>query len=328
MVIFENTTIPCQKMITEKLNKAIQLINEGKLTPARDLILEELKSDPENLDAWLWALEAAVTEKEQRSILGRILALDPTHSAALVHLENLDRKGKKKRSPEPTSPGQSGQAKKQRPNRIRSNFAGLLNLSIDWAASLPSGCSFITIFLGIVLGVFIYTRVNTSLFGLTGADLDSLVISNSYEKITSEEFYWNLQFEGIGKTRYLGAVRHVAPIRIKEFSILTHDILVTSGDFSDPAVVRTNVIDHKFFWKSPNDSTPEGTINLIHAIPATKEIYQLMLDIHKWDTVLITGREIYKVKAFQTNDDFIGSWMDTGCNTLLVESVTILRNTP
>lgn len=328
MVRFENTIRHCVKMITEQLIKAIQLIKEGKLAPARDLILEELKSDPENLDAWLWALEAAANEKEQRAILHRILTLDPTHSGALALQADLDRKKSRKHSRESSPLDKSGAKEERPPKRIRSGFAGLLNLSIDWAASLPSGCSFITIFLGIVLGVFIYTRVNTSLFGLTGADLDNLVISNSYEQISSEEYYWELQFEGIGKTKYLGAVRHVAPIRIKEFAILTHDILVTSGDFSDPNVVNTNVIDHKFFWKSPNQSAPEGTINLIHAIPATKEIYQQMLDIHKWDTVLITGREIYKVKAFHTDASFIGAWMDTGCNTLLVESVTILRDTP
>jgi hypothetical protein len=53
-----------------------------------------------------------------------------------------------------------------------------------------------------------------------------------------------------------------------------------------------------------------------------------MLDIHKWDTVLITGREIFRVKAFHSDGTFIGAWMDTGCNTLLVESVTILKDTP
>ncbi len=326
MVRFENTNITYSIMITEQLTKAIQLIKEGKLAPARDLILEELKSDPENLDAWLWALEAAANEKEQRAILNRILILDPTHSGALAFLADLDRGKRRKRSPQSNLQGHPETKKDQPPKLIRSGFAGLLNLGIDWAVSLPSGCSFITIFFGIVLGVFIYTRVNTSLFGLTGADLDDLVISNSYEHISSEDYYWDLQFEGIGKTKYLGAVRHVAPIRIKEFAILTHDILITSGDFSDPNVVNTNVIDHKFFWKSPNQSAPVGTINLIHAIPATKDIYQQMLDIHKWDTVLITGREIYNVKAYLGDASFIGAWIDTGCNTLLVESVTILRD--
>lgn len=310
-------------MITEQLKRAIQLIQEGNLGPARDLLLEELKSHPENIDAWDWALRAAQTEKEKRSISHKLLSLDPTHSAALDTLQSLDQA-----RVDPDSPDQiiTEAEAAPTPGRVRSSLSGLLKLGLDWVSSLPSGCSFLTIFAGIVLGVFIYTRVNTSIFGLTGRDLDKLDISNSYEEIRSEDFYWEVQFELSGKSRYQGTVRHAAPIRIREFAILTHDILITTGDFADPDVVNTNVIDHKFFWKAPNSRSPEGTINLIHAIPATKEIYQQMLDIRKWDTVQISGREILNVKAYQSDSNYLGAWQDTGCNTLLVESVTILTD--
>lgn len=314
-------------MITDRLKRAIQLIEEGKKIPARDLLLEEIQANPGNLNAWLWALEVAANEKEKRLILKKILAIDPAHEGALKYLQKLDQKQRKSKAQTPDPKGQPGEPKGERKPKERSRLAGLLYLFIDWAASLPSGCLYIALFGAIVAGMFIYTRVNTSLFGLTGTDFDSLVISNSYELISSEEYYWEVQFESLGRTSYTGLVRHAAPIRIKEFAILTHDILVTSGDFADPKIVNTSVIDHKFFWKSPNSSSPAGSINLIHAIPANKEIYQQLVEIDKWDTVKITGREILTVKAYQGDESLLGTWLDTGCNTLLVESVTILEDT-
>lgn len=307
--------------MTERLKQAIQLIKEGKHRPARDLLLEEVKADPKNFTAWLWALEVAANEKEKRLILHKILEIDPSHKGARAYLEKLDQG----RSSTDTidQDHQLGSASSKSGLRP----SGLIGLVFDWAASLPSGCIFIALFIGIVASLLIYTRVNTSLFGLTGANFDKLVISNSYELISSEEIYWEVQFEGIGESKFIGIVRYVAPIRIKEFSILTHDILVTTGDFADPDVVSTNVIDHKFFWKSPNKISPSGSINLIHALPANKSIYQELLEIQKWDTVKITGREIYTINTFQSDETFLGTWQDAGCNTLLVESVTIVKGT-
>jgi hypothetical protein len=175
------------------------------------------------------------------------------------------------------------------------------------------------------IGGYLYFRANTSFFGLVGADIDNLTITNAYEKIAAEDTYWEVQFEGQGESKFIGTVRHVAPIRINMFRILTHDVLVTTGDYANPDLVDTNVIDHKFIWKASNPEKPTGSIHLIHAVPATKAVYQDLLSIQKWDIVKITGREIYTVKAYDTEDNFLGTWIDTGCNTLLVESVTVLK---
>jgi hypothetical protein len=309
-------------MITDKLQQAIQLIKAGDHRPARDLLLEVVKENPQNLTAWLWALEVAVNEKEKRLILHKILEIDPNHRAALGYLRKLDQQGDTR---DQSSEIPSGGKEQLEESAVkRSGFSGLLGLIFDWASSLPSGCFFIAIFFTIVIGVFIYTQVNTSLFGLAGTDFDDLNISNSYQQISSEDYSWDIQFEGIGSSKFKGTVRHIAPIRIQEYSILTHDILVTSGDYADPDIVTTNVIDHKFFWRSPNTSSPSGSINLIHALPANKSIYQELLEIQKWETVIITGREIFTVKAYQPDGTFIGTWQDAGCNTLLVESVTFI----
>ena len=311
-------------MITERLSRAIQLIKEGERIQARNLILDEVKSNPLNLDAWLWALEVSANPKEKRLILHKILEIDPTHKAALVYLRKLDRE---KAFADPRLEESENSPLKSPSRKEGARPTGIVGLIFDWAASLPSGCLYIAIFAVIVAALFIYTRVNTSLFGLTGTDFDELVISNSYELISSNVYYWEVQFEGIGESKFIGTVRHAAPIRIQEFAILTHDILVTTGDYANPDIVTTNVIDHKFFWKSQNTSSPSGSINLLHAVPATKSIYQQLLEIQKWDTVKISGREILTIKTFQRDENFLGTWKDTGCNTLLVESVTIVKGT-
>ena len=308
----------------QRVKDAIQALRSNDTAGARQLILTEVKENPSNLTAWLWALEVAANDKEKRTILTKILSLDPTHQGALRYLKKLDQESSKNPQAAATQPPANGKGAVKL-EKTTSRPRGIFNFFLGWTTSLPPSCGFIVLFAIIVAGAFFYFRVNTSLFGLLGTDFDQLVISNSYELISAEDIYWEVQFEGIGESKYIGTVRHAAPIRINEFRILTHNILVTTADFANPDIVNTSVIDNKFFWKSTGTDSPTGSINLIHAIPSTKAIYQEMLRIQPWDIVKITGREIYTVKAYQTDEIFLGTWLDTGCNTLLVESVTILK---
>ncbi len=311
-------------MKSNRLIAAINLLQEGNRAQARKLILAEVKENPSDLDPWLWALEVAANEKEKRTILKRILSLDPNHEGAQRYIRNLDQAQKlaaKSSLETPTeSTAQVGDSSKK-PSRL----IALLLFPLQWLSSLPLSCGFIFLLTVVSVGGYLYFRANTSFFGLVGTDFDKLVISNAYEKIASDELYWEVQFEGQGQSKYIGTVRHVSPIRINEFKILTHDILVTTGDFSNPDVVETGVIDHKFFYKPTDTPSLTGTIHLIHAIPANKGIYQQLLSITNWDIVKLTGREIYTVKAYEMDETFLGTWMDTGFNTLLVETVSVLK---
>ena len=305
------------------LKQAAAAIENGERQKARDLILQVIRENPSNLTAWIWALEVAANEKEKRTILNKILTLDPAHQGALRYLEKLDRDILNDRS---NNNSLTGGSPHQNNKGEVSRTGSLLRFFLDWVVSLPITCGVVFLLMIIAGGVFVYFRVNTSFFGLVDADFDNLVISNSYESIASEDWYWEVQYEGIGESIYIGTVRHVAPIRVKEFSILTHDILVTTGDFSNPDIVETNVVDHKFIWKSTGPGSPTGSINLIHAIPANEAIYDEMLKIGFQEDVRITGREVYAIKAYQSDETFLGAWIDAGCNTLLVESVTILES--
>ena len=312
--------------MNNRLQAAIQHIQTGNREQARQLILAEVKENPSNLTAWTWALEVAANDKEKRTILNRILSIDPTHQSAIRFLRKLDQTEGLTSEGSPTTVENDvkkiGKSSDQ-PTRL----GGILGLFFEWAVSLPLSCGLILLIIVVVTGGFFYFRANTSFFGLVGTDFDSLVISNSYQKIASDDFYWEVQFEDQVHTKYIGTVRHVSPIRINEFKILTHDILVTTADFSNPELVDTSVANHKFIWKSINPDQPAGSINLIHAVPANKAIYQQLLSINNWDIVNISGREILTIKSFQIDETFLGTWMDTGCNTLLIDSVTVLNNT-
>ncbi len=73
---------------SQRLRDAINALQNDDRGLARRLILEEVKEDPSHLKAWLWALEVAANDREKRSILNRILQLDPNHQGALRYLKN------------------------------------------------------------------------------------------------------------------------------------------------------------------------------------------------------------------------------------------------
>ena len=309
-------------MKSNRLIAAINLLQEGNRAQSRKLILAEVKENPSDLDPWLWALEVAANEREKRTILKRILSLDANHEGAQRYLRKLDQ-AQKSAAESSLETSDESTAQKEDSSKKPSRLVALLLLPLQWLSSLPLSCGFIFLITVVSVGGYLYFRANTSFFGLVGTDFDQLVISNAYEKIASDDLYWEVQFEGQGQSKYIGTVRHVSPIRINEFKILTHDILVTTGDFSNPDIVETIVIDHKFFWSETQ--SPTGTIHLIHAVPANKGIYQQLLLITNWDIVKLTGREIYTVKAYEMDETFLGTWMDVGCNTLLVETVSVLK---
>ncbi|MGB3903380.1 MAG: hypothetical protein WBB22_00510, partial [Anaerolineae bacterium] len=107
--------------------------------------------------------------------------------------------------------------------------------------------------------------------------------------------------------------------------ILTHDVLVTSGEYADPDVVTTSVTNHSFTWRSSSTAEPRGAINLLHTVPANEEVYGQLRQIQSWDEVVITGREILRIDALDADGGYLGDWQDAGCNALLVQSVTIVR---
>ncbi len=155
---------------------------------------------------------------------------------------------------------------------------------------------------------------------------DQLIVSDGFHKIQSSDGQtWELSYEADRERKFVGTVRHASIIYEPKFGILTHDILITSGDFADPSLVNTNVSNHHFTWISKNGETPSGNINLLHTVPMDDEILHELDSIQNGDKVVITGWDILSIEGYDKEGIFLGSWQDAGCNTTLVINVEILE---
>jgi hypothetical protein len=308
----------------KRLALAITAVREGNLARARRLINSVLRDNPRNLMAWSWACEIAPTREEQIHCLQQMLAIDPAHVPARQYLQQLHTTAPTTNVPaDPLPPPGAAEAILPSENGVGKGLTRWLLIPLGCLLQ-ASAIHLVVVVLALILGAgIIYYTANTSFLGLAGVNFDSLAISPSYEQIESRDLYWKITFERKGDSQFGGLVRHVSPIRINKLRIVTHDILVTSGDYADPALVHTSVFNHKLMWRSTSTVHPKGTINLLHTIPANEEIYRQLLQVRQGDEVVIAGREVLKVMAYDPSGNYLGEWHDTGCNTLLVNSVTI-----
>jgi len=134
---------------------------------------------------------------------------------------------------------------------------------------------------------------------------------------------WKIDYEKTFSSRFSGKVRHISPIQIADFPILTHDILVTTQDFADPQKVTTSVSDHHFIWVALTKKPPSGSINLLHTVPKDDLIFRQLSSIKPGDQVTISGWEITRINVLQADGTSNRWWEDAGCNTLMVDSVSI-----
>lgn len=201
---------------------------------------------------------------------------------------------------------------------------------------MPLGCllqssPLIVLLLGLALffaSETIYYNLNIDLPGFQAPAMDTWSISKGFDEFEDQKGYqWSISYENITNSTFEGLVRHVSPIRENKFPMLSHDILVTSGDFTDPAKVKTSVSNHHFVYSYEINDPPKGTINLLHTVPKSDEIRDQMLRIRNGDHVKITGREIYEIIFTDKNKNQVNyNWKDAGCNTLLVTNVEIISS--
>ena len=152
---------------------------------------------------------------------------------------------------------------------------------------------------------------------------ERLTYNEDYTLITSPDgCSWRITYEDKKDSTYDGIVRHNSRWTDDSAPFMSNDVLVTTREFADPEITTTFVFDHKFFFKTNRDAS--GRINLIHALPANQEVFDMLQEIKKWDHVIIHGREILIVDKFDENGEAFGYFKDMGCNTLLVTDVTIL----
>jgi hypothetical protein len=274
---------------------------------------------------WSWTCKVATTPAERIHCLKKILSIDPAHELACRYLTQLE--DETLPAIFPNNPSASHTIQKGVPASERGplrTLANLLLLPLTWALQLPPAGCFLLVLAVALVGGFVYFRTNTDFFGLAAPDFDALAVSDSHERIEADDLYWRISFQGKGAVEFAGVVRHVSPVRMDGLRILTHDVLITSGDYADPKVVSTSVINHHFRWRATGATHVNGKINLLHTVPADEAVYRRLMAVRKWDEVVIAGREIKAIEAYRRDDGFLLDWRDSGCNTTLVESVSIV----
>ena len=163
-----------------------------------------------------------------------------------------------------------------------------------------------------------------SFLGANHPDFSKLVITDNFQRVSDPRGnHWEITYESWPHSTFSGVIRHASRIQLGKIPLLTHDILVTSGDFADPDRVHTSVFDHKFMWYAPKDQSPAGAINLLHTIPQDETIFALLQQIQNGDQVTISGREILRIDSYAPSGKLYYYWQDSGCNSILVQSVQI-----
>lgn len=79
------------RTIHDKLQDAYRLVKIKDFVSARPLIIDILREDKNNVDAWWLAVYAAETDKDKRIALSKVLALKPDHAAAREMVQRLKR---------------------------------------------------------------------------------------------------------------------------------------------------------------------------------------------------------------------------------------------
>jgi hypothetical protein len=196
-------------------------------------------------------------------------------------------------------------------------------------AQAPAWMIFAVIFVISGLCTLAYYSLNSDFFGLAAPPYDSLTFSADFSSVRAQdERTWNISYETNIDRTFTGVVRHVSHWREDSVPFATHDVLVTTEEFASPARVSTNVRDHVVYYRYRNPR-PQGTLNLLHIVPASVRIYRQLLEVREWNLVRISGREIFRIDMFNRWGDFLGYWQDAGCNSILVKSVTIqAKGTP
>ena len=176
----------------------------------------------------------------------------------------------------------------------------------------------------LILIALIFPSVLTDLFsGMIGKSPQFYQNYQIIQYDNENNPYWKIIYQYQSESTFSGKVRHTSVINSLPFPMLSHDILITSGEYADPELVTTSMSNHHFRWSTRLSAKPNGTINLLHIVPANEEIEILLNRINKNDIVTITGVEISRIIKM-VDDKEAMFWSDSGCNSILVTSVEIL----
>jgi hypothetical protein len=210
------------------------------------------------------------------------------------------------------------------PQRPHSWLFNTLFFPIGCLVQTPPLILLAVVLVGVMFSMALFSGAKINFGGAARPDFKDYQINRDYSRVQrSDGAYWALTYEKSDPSTFSGLVRHASSIQEGDFPLLTHDILITSGEFANLDLVHTSVVDHHFTWVSTRTGDPQGTINLLHTVPLNDDIYQQLNAVADGQQVTISGMEILVINAYRPNDTLISYWQDSGCNSLVVTSVVI-----
>ena len=106
----------------------------------------------------------------------------------------------------------------------------------------------------------------------------------------------------------------------KNVPIVTYDLIVTSGEFSDPEVVEIESMGNgNFCWRS-RDRRPEGSLVAYHTVPGSVEAQTKLDEANEGATIRLTGR-ISRNSQIKGDDGSFVKLMHANHKFILVEDV-------
>jgi hypothetical protein len=316
-----------------RFDTAAEAYRRDDLPEARRQIALILSDDPKNLSALKWAFQLADSTGEKIRTLEEILRYYPNDETARAHLERwrpaqplVEIPGtisrRKKSGPSTwlvrSKPGNANKSSAAQPDSIP---AWLLPFAL--INKLPFIIPFMVLVVLVLIGAYLYYQTNTISIG--GPPVDHWQFSQNLNQVRLGGVQWNIAYEKAGESTFSGTVRYVVPIRSLSDAIITHDILVVSGDYADGGKVSISVDKHQVAITKliPSASDPVGQINLLHTVPANAAVYNQLLQVRNGQKVTISGLEIYSIETIANNQGK-GVWTDSVyTNSLLVQKVEI-----
>jgi hypothetical protein len=89
---------------------------------------------------------------------------------------------------------------------------------------------------------------------------------------------------------FAGTIQWTGQAAQSAVPLITHEVVVTTGEYSDPKVVQIQPLeDHHTTWKYVANRMAVGTIHIVHCIPSTPEIYDALGALKVGQAVAIEG---------------------------------------
>lgn len=102
---------------------------------------------------------------------------------------------------------------------------------------------------------------------------------------------------------FAGQVRDIARARFRDVPMITHDVVVTTGDFSDPARVSCSPLHNgSIVWRS--EVRPQGELHVLHVLPASEAAFEALVELEPGAEVTLVGHE----EADNKIEGSDGSW--------------------